>query len=69
MPELRKCPQGHEYWWPGAQWQHDKCAINTVAINESAINAPAINRTPNRRDREAYNAYMREYMKRRRAKD
>lgn len=47
-------------------------AINTAQRANAAINRPAINKvvdgkTPNRRARAAYNAYMREYMARRRA--
>ena len=45
-------------------------AINkpTRAINRSTKPAINTNRTPNRRDRQAYNAYMRGYMRQRRAK-
>jgi len=63
MPELRLCHGcSKEYWWPGSRWQHEGCAINSPAINTVAIN-----KTANRRSREAYNAYMRDYMKRKRA--
>lgn len=74
MPELRLCPGcSKEYWWPGGRWQHEGCAINSPAINTVAINKVAVeplvapSKTANRRSREAYNAYMREYMKRKRA--
>lgn len=47
-------------------------ATNTVATNEPvATNSDVAKtdgeRTPNRRDREAYNAYQRDYMRKRRA--
>lgn len=31
MPELRKCPLGHDYWWPAARWQHEACFAKVVA--------------------------------------
>lgn len=56
----------------------NKNAINVIAINEeeshvakpidSAGKESGAGRTGNRRAREVYNAYMREYMRKRRAK-
>lgn len=77
MPEKRVCPRGHEYWWPGAGWQHEGCTVLTARLpaTNAATNGGiatnnasnvATNKTMNRRDREKYNAYQREYMRRRR---
>lgn len=77
----RTCVCGKKYW-PKQAWIHAQCAINNPsAINrangETPLDQPVIpvahkidgpeRRTPNRRDRDKYNEYMRDYMRRRRA--
>jgi len=80
MPEQRTCEGcGDLYWWPKGSWQHEGCASNghLTASNEVIPEiqetppkvTPAvhgINGTKQRWSRESYNAYMRDYMKRRR---
>lgn len=69
-----------EAYWPKLAWKHADCVTNEAEINSAETNS-AINAVINsdsvsndqpkrkpRRNRENYNAYMRDYMKRKRAK-
>lgn len=81
MPELRHCTCGKDYWFPGERWQHKDCASNTnasnrlganhlsdVAVrNDAAASGGSVEARPKQRwPRESYNAYMREYMRKKR---
>ena len=82
MSEKRRCDGcGKDYWWPAAKWQHEGCvlhSVDTACDAESVSGAPVNNeverlpeRLPERKQRwskEAYNAYQREYMRKRRSK-
>jgi hypothetical protein len=41
--------------------------VSATNKGPSATNKKAVSRTPNRRDRDSYNAYQRDYMRRKRA--
>ena len=57
MPEKRVCDGcAKEFWWPGAQWQHDGCVVavqssvlgvasNGVANSSSASNTVHLTKT------------------------
>lgn len=67
LPGQIECSCGRGYW-PSQRWIHAGCATNKPATNAVATNRIATNeRTANRRSRESYNAYQREYMRKRRA--
>ena len=63
MAELRICPCGAEYWWPGQRWVHEKCVVvNAVVVNRGKDRH---RRTPERA--EYVRQKMREYRLRKRA--
>lgn len=80
MPERRVCPAGHEYWWPGASWQHENCVVKPMAnepvvmansvtnMANSVVNDAANTLTYRYRDKEARRVYQRDLMRRKRAK-
>jgi hypothetical protein len=71
MPERRSCPAGHEYWFPGERWQHEKCVVvnhqesvttaSNVVVNERSKDRHK--KTPERL--EYVKQKMREYRKKR----
>jgi hypothetical protein len=61
MPDLRRCACGKDYWFPGERWQHTNCVANIA-------NAPVANKYARYRDKEKRKAYMRELMRKKRAK-
>ena len=76
MSERRVCDGcGKDYWWPNARWQHEGCVLRS-ADTKSGVEPVSGERAdrevdPGRKQRwsrEAYNAYQREYMRKRRAK-
>lgn len=66
---------GKLYWHPGQVWQHKDCVVRTEAVGKTLkkskavalkVGEPEVGRPAakhGRQDREAYNAYMREYMR------
>ena len=61
MPELRRCEGcGKDYWWPAARWQHEACEVRREGRKVSPVKQ--------RWAREKYNAWMRDYLRKRRAK-
>ena len=75
MAEKRRCDGcGKEYWWPGARWQHEGCVVpvEVVGVVEPADAGVFREEQPGdlgrkqRWSRKDYNAYQREYMRKRR---
>jgi hypothetical protein len=69
LPELRKCPAGHDYWFPGERWQHKDCVVTPVVVTVPVVtleeNKEACRQVIwQRANRERYNAKMREYRRR-----
>jgi hypothetical protein len=78
MPERRSCPAGHDYWFPGERWQHEKCGVvnhqesvtTTTNVVVNASNVVVNERTKDRHKKtperlEYVKQKMREYRKRR----
>jgi len=74
MNERKKCVGcGKEYWETQA-WQHEKCGKDaslgpaSTSREKEEASKLLVSKSANRRTREAYNAYQREYMRKKREK-
>lgn len=66
MIEIRKCLLGHEYMWPIAAWQHERCGIvKPVRVAVKKVRKGRVGRPKMYDD---YKVHRREYMKAYRAK-
>ena len=60
---LTTCKGCGKEFWPNQAWQHEKCASNVQPASNTETNKAS---NKQRWNREAYNAYQRDYMRKRR---
>jgi hypothetical protein len=68
LADLRKCPAGHDYWFPGERWKHKDCVVTAPVVTQDVVTE--VNKAASRQvlwqraNRERYNQKMREYRRR-----